>query len=240
MYGKFNYAFKFFKFFDIKPELKPAGLLSKDINQHCSEQIGRGSVLVAKDFILLLRIKSEQTIYPTKMNFRFLTPKVLMVSGIILFAAIMRLVPHYPNFTPVAALALFGGAHLGKRWLAFMVPMAALLLSDLFLGFHGFMVPVYVSFALVVFIGTLIRSNLRIATVIGGAMAGSVLFFLITNFAVWAGSPFYPQTFAGLMQSYTMAIPFFHTSLLGDLFYSGLFFGSFYLVQQYYPSLREA
>ena len=177
---------------------------------------------------------------PITMNSRIFTPKVLIVAGIILFAAIMRLVPHYPNFTPVAALALFGGAHLGRRWLAFMVPLAAMFFSDLFLGFHGFMVPVYVSFALVVFLGTLVGKNIKIATVIGGALAGSLLFFLITNFAVWAGSPYYPQSFAGLMQSYTMAIPFFHTSLLGDLFYSGVFFGSFYLVQQYYPALKEA
>ncbi len=171
---------------------------------------------------------------------KFVTPKLMIVSGIIIFAALMRLVPHYPNFTPVAALALYGGAHLGKRWLAFVIPLAAMFLSDLFLGFHNFMIPVYVSFLLVVLLGTLLRNNIKIATVAGGAIAGSILFFLITNFAVWAGSPFYPQTFAGLMQSYTMAIPFFHSSLLGDLFFSGVFFGGFYLVQNYYPSLKEA
>ena len=171
---------------------------------------------------------------------KFVTPKLMIVSGIIIFAALMRLVPHYPNFTPVAALALFGGAHLGKRWLAFVIPLAAMFLSDLFLGFHNFMIPVYVSFLLVVLLGTLLRNNIKIVTVAGGAIAGSILFFLITNFAVWAGSPFYPQTFAGLMQSYTMAIPFFHSSLLGDLFFSGVFFGGFYLVQNYYPSLKEA
>lgn len=180
------------------------------------------------------------TLYILAMNLKFLTPKVLIVSGIILFAAIMRLVPHYPNFTPVAALALFGGAQLGKRWLAFMVPLAALFLSDLFLGFHGFMVPVYVSFALVVLLGTLMQKNPRLLNVIGGALAASVLFFLITNFAVWLGSPFYPQNFAGLMQSYIAAIPFFHTTVLGDLFYSGVFFGGYYLVEQYYPSLKHA
>lgn len=174
------------------------------------------------------------------MNLKFITPKVMIVCGIIIFAAIMRLVPHYPNFTPVAALALFGGAHLGKRWLAFFIPLAALFLSDLFLGFHNYMIPVYASFVLVVILGMLVGKNIRISTVAGGAIAGSLLFFLITNFAVWLASPFYPQTFAGLMQCYTMALPFFHSTILGDLFYSGVFFGGFYLVQQYYPSLKEA
>ena len=152
----------------------------------------------------------------------------------------MRLVPHYPNFTPVAALALFGGAHLGKRWLALMVPLAALFLSDLFLGFHGFMLPVYLSFALVVLLGTLFQKNIRVLTVLGGALAASALFFLITNFAVWLGSPFYPQSFSGLMQSYIAAIPFFHTTVLGDLFYSSVFFGGYYLAEQYYPALKRA
>lgn len=171
---------------------------------------------------------------------KFFTPKLLIVSAIIIFAAFMRLIPHYPNFTPVAALALFGGAHLGRRLLAYIIPLAAMFLSDIFLGFHNYMIPVYVSFMLVVLLGTLLQNNIKIGTVAGGAIGGSVLFFLITNFAVWAGSPFYPQTFAGLMQSYTLALPFFHSSLMGDLFYSSVFFGGFYLVQNYYPSLKEA
>ncbi len=174
------------------------------------------------------------------MNLKeIVSPKVLVIAGIILFAAVMRLIPHYPNFTPIAAIALFGGAHLGKKWLAFFIPLFALFISDMIIGFHGFMIPVYVSFALVVLLGQLMRNNVRLHTVLGGAIASSVLFFLITNFAVWAGSPFYPQTFTGLMQSYTMAIPFFHSSVLGDLFYSGVFFGSFYLLQQKYPELAK-
>lgn len=168
---------------------------------------------------------------------KIFTPRVLVVTGIILFAALMRLVPHYPNFTPIAAIALFGGAHMGRKWLAFFVPLFALFISDLIIGFHGFMVPVYISFALVVLIGNLMRNNVKIATVLGGALSSSVIFFLITNFAVWLGSPYYPQTFSGLMQSFTMAIPFFHATVLGDLFYSSVFFGSYYLIQQRYPSL---
>jgi len=151
----------------------------------------------------------------------------------------MRLIPHYPNFTPVAAIALFGGAHFSKRWLAFAVPLMALFISDLLLGFHGFMVPVYVSFALVVVLGTLLKDRVRFGNVLGATITGSLLFFLITNFAVWAGSPFYPQNFAGLLSSYTMAIPFFHAGLLGDLFYSGVFFGGYYLLEKRVPALSR-
>ncbi len=174
------------------------------------------------------------------MDWKAITPKILIVSAIILFAAMMRLIPHYPNFTPVAAIALFGGAHLGKRWLAFMIPLAALFISDLFLGFHNLMIPVYLGFALVVLLGSLMRGNIRVPFVIGGSLAGSLMFFLITNFAVWAFTPYYPNTLQGLATSYTMAIPFFHTSILGDLFYNAVFFGGFYLIQQRYPVLRTA
>lgn len=174
------------------------------------------------------------------MKSNWITPKLIVITGIIIFAAFMRLVPHYPNFTPVAAVALFGGAHLGKRWLAFMIPLVALLISDLFLGFHNLMIPVYLSFALVVLLGTLMRNKIRVPYIIGGSIAGSLLFFLITNAAVWIATPYYPNTLQGLLTSYTMAIPFFHTGLLGDLFYNGVFFGGFYLIRQWVPSLKLA
>lgn len=173
------------------------------------------------------------------MNWKFITPKFLVVTGLILFATLMRLLPHYPNFTPVAAIALFAGAHLGRRWLAYMIPMVVLLISDLFLGFHQMMIPVYLGFALIVLLGSLMHQRVRAQYVIGGSLAGSLLFFLITNFGVWALTPYYPNTFQGLITSYTMAIPFFHSSLLGDLFYNGLLFGSFYLITQRYPALSE-
>ncbi len=175
------------------------------------------------------------------MNWKFFTPKLAIISGIVLFAALMRIVPHYPNFTPVAAIALFGGAHLNKRWLALSIPLIALFLSDLVLGFHAYMLPVYFSFALVVLLGGLLKKHIRVHSVVGASLAASVLFFLITNFAVWIGtSQFYPQNIAGLVSCYAAAIPFFHTSLLGDLFYSAVFFGGFYLVEQRYPALVKA
>ncbi len=170
------------------------------------------------------------------MNLKIFTPKVMLVAGIILFAAIMRLIPHYPNFTPIAAIALFGGAHLGKKWLSFLIPVVALFISDLIIGFHGFMIPVYASFILVVLMGNLLRNNVKVHTVAGASIAASTLFFIITNFVVWITTPYYPANFSGLVACYTAAIPFFHTGLLGDLFYTTVFFGGFYLVQQYVPA----
>lgn len=172
------------------------------------------------------------------MNAKLINTRVLVIGAIILFAAVMRLVPHYPNFTPVAAIALFGGAHFSKRWLAFLVPVTALLISDLLLGFHNMMLPVYLSFALVVLLGGFLKKNVRPLPVIGVSLAASTLFFLITNFAVWLGSPFYPPTISGLINCYAMAIPFYHSGLLGDLFYSGVFFGGYYLIEQRYPVLK--
>jgi hypothetical protein len=165
--------------------------------------------------------------------------KFLIVSGIILFAALMRLVPHYPNFTPVAAVALFGGAHINKKWLAFLIPVTALLLSDLLLGFHRFMIPVYISFTMVVLLGTILKGKISVGGVFLASISSSLLFYLITNFFVWVGSPaFYDQTISGLMQCYIVAIPFFHTTLLGDLFYSTVLFGGFYMLQSRYPVLQ--
>lgn len=174
------------------------------------------------------------------MNWKIFTPKVMVVAGIILFAAIMRLLPHYPNFTPIAAIALFGGAHLGKRFLAFFIPLFALFISDLILGFHGFMLPVYISFMLVVLLGQLMKNNVRIVPVAGAAVASATVFFLVTNFAVWLTTPYYGPGFNGLMACYTAALPFFHTSMLGDLFYSAVFFGGFYLVKLRFPLLQTA
>ena len=174
------------------------------------------------------------------MNLKRISPRIAFIGGLILFGALLRLVPHWPNFTPIAAMALFGGAYIKKKHLAFLLPFAALLLSDLFLGFHKWMIAVYASFALVVGIGMLLRNHVKFGSVLLASLSASLLFFVVTNFAVWLGSPFYPQNMAGLLESYTLAVPFLNNGILGDLFYSAIFFGGFYLVQQRYPALKEA
>ncbi len=174
------------------------------------------------------------------MNKIKINPKIVFVISLIGFGALMRLIPHWPNFTPIAAMALFGGAHLGKKHLAFIIPLAALFISDLFLGLHQWMIAVYISFALVVFIGVWLRNRIKVGTVLVASLASSILFFIITNFAMWIGSPFYAQNIAGLMECYTLALPFFNNGIMGDLFYSTIFFGGFYLVSQRYTALARA
>jgi hypothetical protein len=156
----------------------------------------------------------------------------------IITAAALRLVPHPPNFSPIDAMALFSGAYLGRRWIAFVAPLAALFLSDLVLGFYHGMVTVYATVALIVVIGWWLssrRSPLRIAA---AALAGSVTFFVITNFGMWLFSGFYPLTSAGLAACYAAAIPFFQNTLAGDLFYAALLFGGFRIAELLLPRLR--
>jgi hypothetical protein len=136
-------------------------------------------------------------------------------------------------------LALFSGAYLGKRWLAFVAPLGALVLSDLVLGFYHGQATVYFSVALIVMLGMASlqrRSALRVA---GVAIASSILFFVITNFGMWLFSGFYPRTLAGLEACYIAAIPFFQNTVVGDLFYAGLLFGGFALVERRIPALRR-
>lgn len=168
-----------------------------------------------------------------------ITPRITFIFSVIAFGAIMRLIPHWPNFTPIAAMALFGGAYFSKKHLALLVPLLAMFVSDLFLGLHQWMIAVYISFALVVGIGILLRSHIKVGTVLLASLSSSLLFFILTNFAMWAGSPFYPQNIGGLIECYVAAIPFLNNGLLGDLFYSTLFFGGFYLAQLRFPVLAK-
>lgn len=163
-----------------------------------------------------------------------------IIIGIIAAAALFRLLPHPPNVTPVAAMALFAGAHLSDRRLAFTIPFAALFLSDLLLGFHATMPFVYAGFALTVMLGLWLGRRLQAPTVLGGALAGSVLFFLLTNFGSWLVSDLYPRSLEGLMAAYAAGLPFFRNSLLGDLFFTALFFGGLHLADRRIPRLRQA
>ncbi len=156
----------------------------------------------------------------------------------ILVAAALRLLPHPPNFTPIAAMALFGGAYLGRRWLAFAAPLGALLLSDLVLGFYAELVFVYLSTAAIVAIGWALAKRRTVLAVGLAALAGSVLFFAVTNFGVWLVMDYYPKTLAGLASCYVAAIPFFQNTLAGDLVFSALLFGGFALAERRVAFLR--
>ena len=159
----------------------------------------------------------------------------------ILAAALLRLVPHPPNFTPIGAMALFSGAFLGRRWLAFAAPLAALLISDLILGFYSGMLFQYAATLLAVAIGWALLSSRRGALrIAGAALASAILFFAISNFGVWATGTIYPRDLGGLGAAYVAAIPFFHNSLAGDLFFSAALFGGLAIAERAAPRLRES
>jgi hypothetical protein len=155
----------------------------------------------------------------------------------IVFAALTRLLPHPPNFAAVSAMALFAGAQIGDRRLSLLVPLAAMFLTDLVLGLHSDMLPVYVCMGAMVFLGAAIGpqgSPIRIAA---ASLAGSVLFFLVTNFSVWATGSIYPQSLAGLGACYVAALPFFQNTVVGDLFYTAALFGGFEFLRRAIPAL---
>jgi hypothetical protein len=168
-----------------------------------------------------------------------LKPRLLVLTSMVLAAVASRLIPHPPNITAIASVALFGGACFADKRLAFLVPLTALLLSDLVLGFYRHMEGVYLSFALIVGIGLLLQRHRTVLTTAGAVLASSILFFGITNFYVWAFGTMYPHTASGLAACYTAAIPFFRNEMLGDFLYSALLFGGFALLEKTLPMLRR-
>ncbi len=170
---------------------------------------------------------------PSANKFRF-----LMLTGMVLAAAACRLVPHPPNFSPIAAIALFGGARFADKRAALLVPLAAMFLGDLVLGLHGLIPVVYGCFALIVGLGFWLRTNGGAGRIVLAALTGSVLFFVVTNFAVWAVGGLYPKSAAGLAGCYVAAIPFFKHTLAGDLVYTFALFGGLRAAEWRWPGLR--
>jgi len=160
---------------------------------------------------------------------------------IVLAAAASRLIPHPPNFTPIAAIALFGGATFSDKRLAFLVPLLAMALSDIVIGGFSIVTPfVYTSFSAIVCIGLLLRASKDPIRIGGASVAGALLFFVVTNFAVWLVAGYYPKTLAGLEACFVAAIPFFRNTLLSDLLYTGLLFGLWFLAERRWPSLAAS
>ncbi len=171
----------------------------------------------------------------TKGNNALRLAVILLMIGA---AAALRLLPHPWNFTPIGAMALFGGALLRDKRAALVVPLAALFAGDVVLGFYRLLPVVYASFLASVLIGFLLRERRSAPRVAGAALFGAVQFFVVTNFAVWAAGGLYPRTGAGLAACYAAAIPFFRNTLAGDLVCAGALFGSFALAERFAPALR--
>ena len=173
----------------------------------------------------------------------------LTLAALIFIAALTRIIPHPPNFSPIEAVALFGGAYFAKRHWALLVPLLAMFASDLVLGVinggiywdyfasAGYLL-VYACILLSTLLGFGLRGKVGGGRVLAYSLAGSVLFFVVTNFGAWLGSPAYPQTAAGLLAAYVAGIPFFQWTVLGTLFYAALLFGGFELLRKRMPALQ--
>ena len=145
--------------------------------------------------------------------------------GFVLLAVWFRLIPHPPNVAPITALALFSGASFRNKWLSIVFPLIAMLLSDIVLGFSTISLWVYSAFILITMFAWLVK-ELRWTSV----LISSLIFFIVSNFGVWVLS--YPHTIEGLITCYTMAIPFFGYSILGDMAWSLILFGLYETIKQ--------
>ena len=167
--------------------------------------------------------------------------RLLLALAIIVIAAALRIAPHPWNFTLIGAMALFSGAVIKDRRLAFAFPLLALFAGDLFVGFYkaGLMVLVYASFSVSVFIGRFLQGRRTVLRISAGTLLGSIQFFLVTNFTAWWLLNSYPKTPTGLAACYLAGLPLFWNTLAGDAFYCAVFFGAFALAERFVPILRE-
>ena len=161
------------------------------------------------------------------MNNKKFSNREIVILLFIIIAAVIRLIPHPPNFAPITAMALFGGLNFQNKKLAYAIPILAMIISDLFLGFYSISIFVYLSFIAITYIGTTIKS-INISNI----FLSSLLFFIITNLGVWILG--YPMTIEGLLTCFTLALPFFGYALAGDLFFSLLFKYGFKTVEKKY------
>ena len=146
----------------------------------------------------------------------------LIIPLIIVLAAITRLIPHPPNFTPIITIGLFGGAYISNRSIAILIPLSAMFLSDLLLGFHATAYWVYGSLLLVTMMGMMLKNKVNLINCLIAALGGSFLFFIITNFGVFLIG--YPYTVEGFISCFVLAIPFFKNTLISTVIYSSVIY----------------
>ncbi len=167
--------------------------------------------------------------------------RLFVLLGLIVSVSVFRLLPHAPNFTPAIAVALFAGAQFSDRRLALLVPLLAMLASDLILGLHATLIFVYGSLALIVMIGVWLKQHLTAGWTALSAVAGSALFFVVSNFGAWLTMPhLYARSVDGLITAYIAAIPFYQNSLAATLLFGAVLFGGFYALERGFPRLSES
>lgn len=167
---------------------------------------------------------------------------------IIAAAAFTRLFPHFYNFTAIGAMAVFGGSVIKDKKLALLLPVCAMLLSDICFelftstkGFYGIsQFFVYGAFLIITALSTLMKKR-SVTNIALACVWSAAIFFVISNFGVWVSSDFYPKTLSGLADCFFVAIPFYKNeffgnfvlnSIMGNAFYSVLLFGAYYLAER--------
>lgn len=160
------------------------------------------------------------------------TVKLLLAVAIITFAILFRLAPLPPNFAPITAIAIFGGAIMPRRW-ALSLPLVAMLLTDMVLGYHSLIWVTWGSFFVITLMCNKYMKQINTTTVVGSSISASIFFFITTNFAVWVEGRLYPPTLEGLISSYYNALPFFRNSLVSSLVFTSVLVGAYALVYRY-------
>ena len=175
-----------------------------------------------------------------------------IISIIILLASFTRIMPHPPNFSPMAAIGLFGAAHFAKKWQAFLIPLIGIWISDLvinnfvysshssnFVWFYGGFYWQYISYVFIIFAGLFIfNKGISVTNTLGGMVSSSGIFFLFSNFGVWAGGAMYTKNISGLITCYAAGIPFIHNTIISDALFTTVLFGTYYLLQTEYSYLK--
>lgn len=165
---------------------------------------------------------------------------ILLVSGLVILAAITRLIDHPANFTPIMAISIFSGSLIPDKKIAMLIPISAMIISDLFLGFFLISIFVYTSLIIGIFIGRLIQNRVKFTNVVISLILGSFIFFFITNLGSWLTDPiYYPLTFESLQRCFYLAIPFYRNSILGDLIYGLTLFTAYKLSFKYLPVFNK-
>lgn len=152
---------------------------------------------------------------------------MLMAVVFIIIGILSRVIPHVPNFSPIIAVALFAGVYWNRKY-GYMLPLAMLVISDLIIGLHSTVFFTWTAMLVIYYLGTRLQKHKTIPATIGYALFSSVFFFIYTNFGVWL-TGWYPQTIQGFLQCYTLALPFFRTSLLANIAYVAVMFGAYEL-----------
>ncbi len=168
-----------------------------------------------------------------------LKPRFLTLSFLVLGATISRILPHPWNFSPLGAIALFGGAYFSDKRLAVIVPLSAVFISDIFLGFYREWPFIYIGYVFMVFVGMRFLERKSMKRIASASLFGSFIFFLWTNFVTWGFGSLYSRDFQGLVACYIAAIPFFQRAVLGDLFFTLILFGTFAVLEKLNPALAE-